>query len=130
MKPWEVAELAVVDPGKLRRIVILEARTRARHLQKAEELGWPRGAGVPLTEGVGRKSVKGTRGGTPKPGSMTEYIRQEGLMPEAEIEALIAATPQCHFTAEEFAKLGIAGWQEWIECVCKRAREIAAAKAA
>jgi hypothetical protein len=121
-KPHEIAELAVVDPRKLARIVILEARTRARHLQRAEQDGWPRGVGVPLTEGLWRRTVKGCRGATPRPGSMTQFIREQGLLPAAEIDALIAATPQQHFTAEDFARLGVRDWMEWIERVCAEAK--------
>ena len=126
MKPWEVLELAEVDPDKLRRIVILEARTRDRHLKHAEKKGWPKGIGVPLTAGLWRQTVKGCRGATPRPGSMTQFIRERGLLPAAEIDALIAATPQCHFSAEDFAAQGITGWQEWIARVCERAQQAAA----
>jgi hypothetical protein len=126
MKTWEVTELAEVDPDKLRRIVILEARVRGRHLEYAKAKGWPRGEGVPLVEGLWRRSVKGCRGATPRPGSMTEYIRQQHLLPAAEIDALIAATPQCHFSAEDFAAHGISGWQEWIARICEGAQQAAA----
>jgi 3'-phosphoadenosine 5'-phosphosulfate sulfotransferase (PAPS reductase)/FAD synthetase len=40
------------------------------------------------------EAVKGTRGATPRPGSMTEYIRAEGLLPADEIDAIITAAPQ------------------------------------
>lgn len=120
MKPWEVDELT---REKHMRIVIIEARTRQRHLDFAKEKGWPKGEGVPMTEGLWRKAVKGMRGATPKPGSMTEYIRQQGHLPGPLIDALIELTPTHTFTREQFAQLGIAGWQDWI------ARIIAAAEA-
>ena len=69
---------------------------------------------MPLTEGIWRKRIKGMRGATPRPGSMTEYIREKGLLPAAEVDALIAATPSHHFSAADFERLGITGWQQWI----------------
>ena len=122
MKPWEVDELARIDPDKLRRVVIVEARTAQRHLQFAEAKGWPRGVGVPLTEGIWRRRVKGMRGSTPHPGSMTEYIREKGFLPGAEIDALVAATPTCYFTAEDFARDGVQGWKDWIVRVIVKAQ--------
>ncbi len=119
MKPWEVIEL---PPDKLRRIVILEARTSKRHLDFAKDKGWPRGVGIPLTEGLWRRRVKGMRGAVAKPGSMTEYIRDKGLLPSAEIDALIAHTPTESFTKADFERLGLSGWQEWIERICAKAR--------
>lgn len=124
MKPWEVDRLAETDPEKLRRIVILEARTTQRHLDYAESKGWPKGPGVPMTAGLWRKAVKGMRGATPRPGSMTEYIRQKQLMPECEIDALIERTPTHHFTQADFQREGIRDWQDWIQ------RIIASAEAA
>jgi hypothetical protein len=123
MKPWEVDELAVIDPDKLRRIVIIEARTRQRHLDYAESKGWPNGEGVPLTHGLWRKPVKGMRGAVAKPGSMTEYIREQGLLPEAEVDALIALTPTHHFSKADFEEAGISGWQDWIARICEQAQE-------
>lgn len=70
--------------------------------------------GYPMTEGLWRKAVKGHRGATPKPGSMTEYIRKQGLLPGELIDALIELTPTHHFTAADFARDGLTGWQDWI----------------
>ena len=42
-----------------------------KHLIYAARKGWPKGFGEVLTEGIWRKSVKGCRGATPKPGSMS-----------------------------------------------------------
>jgi hypothetical protein len=75
MKPFEVDTLGEQEPKV---VVILEARTRQRHLDHAKLKHWPRGVGVPLCEGLWRRSVKGCRGAIPRPGSMTEYIREEG----------------------------------------------------
>jgi hypothetical protein len=122
MKPWEVAELATLDPDKLRRIVIVEARTVRRHLDYAEEKGWPAGEGVPLTHGLWRKPVKGMRGATPRPGSMTQFIKDRGLLPAAEIDRLVELTPTRHFSKADFDRLGISGWQDWIGRICEEAR--------
>lgn len=122
MKPWEVVELT---REKHMRIVILEARTAKRHLDYAENKGWPNGVGKPLTEGLWRKAVKGMRGATPKPGSMTEYIRQQGLLPGDLIDALIELTPTCTFTREEFERDGLAGWQDWIARIVGKAEALA-----
>lgn len=108
MKTWEVDELT---PDKWRRIVLIEARARQRHLDAAEERGWPRGEGVPLTEGLWRRAVLGRRGATPRPGSMTEYIRQKGYLPSEEIDHIIATTPTAPLSAGE---LGATDWQAWI----------------
>jgi len=154
MKPWEVDELARIDPEKLRRIVIVEARTHDRHVQyviekRAELLRLLADPmlplaerdsagnalkrlppdGTPATEGIWRKRVKGMRGATPRPGSMTEYIREQGLLLSAEIDALIAATPTCYFTVEDFAREGLQGWKDWIVRVIEKA-QAAVAKAA
>lgn len=75
-KPHEVR--AYTKP-RLRRIVLMEARAQPR---------------LKTTEGLWRQTVKGVRGGTPRPGSMTKFIRDERLLDEAEIEAIIAIAPQ------------------------------------
>lgn len=140
MKPWEVDELAQIDPEKLRRIVIIEARTRDRHInyviekraellrlladpnlpdRTATEAALKRlpPDGQPATEGIWRKAVKGMRGATKRPGSMTQYIREKGLLPSAEIDALILATPTTYATAESFEAQGIVSWQDWLDRV-------------
>jgi hypothetical protein len=126
MKPWELDELAIIDPDKLRRIVIIEARTRQRHLDYAKSKGWPKGVDVPLTDGLWRKPVKGMRGATARPGSMTEYIRDKGLLPSSEVDALIAITPTNYFSKADFERDGISGWQDWIQRICDKAKHLAA----
>jgi hypothetical protein len=91
MKPRELHDLT---PEKLKRIVVIEARAKPR---------------LTDIDGLWRKPVKGMRGATPRPGSMTEYIRSSGLLPAEEIDRLITVTPTQAITAEE-----IAGWQEWL----------------
>ena len=75
-KPAEVDEFS---PTILRRIVLLEARAHPR-LKKVE--------------GLWRKEVKGFRGAEKKPGSMTQYIRERGLLPEAEIDLIWNEAPR------------------------------------
>ena len=75
MKPAEVAPL---PQDKLKRIVALEARARPR---------------LTTTEGLWRKPVKGTRGGTPRPGSMTQFIQERNLLPLPVIEAIQRRVP-------------------------------------
>lgn len=83
MKPWEVEALT---PEMLRRIVRMEARAHPR---------------LRTTEGLWRSTVKGTRGGTARPGSMTEFIRQRRLLPEAEIQHLWDTTTTLILTYQE-----------------------------
>ena len=96
---------------ELKVIVVLESRTRERHLNFARAKGWPRGEGLPLIEGLWRRRVKGCRGAVPKPGSMTEYIREKGLLPSREIDRLIAATPTEPLTQADFERLGCCNWE-------------------
>ena len=68
--------------------------------------------GTPLIEGLWRKPVKGFRGATPKPGSMTEYIRSSGLLPSEEIAYIQAQIPSTPITKDD-----IDNWQDWIGSV-------------
>lgn len=72
-------ELHTMEAAQLRRIVLMEARARPR---------------LRTVEGLWRKSVKGCRGAVARPGSMTAYIRSEGLLPTPEIDAIAALAPQ------------------------------------
>lgn len=74
MKP---AEVEALQPEYLRRIVAMEARAKPR---------------LTASEGLWRTTVKGTRGGTPRPGSMTAFIRANGLLPTDEIDAIQIGT--------------------------------------
>ncbi len=114
MKPNEVATLG--EP-ELKAIVVLEARTLERHLAHARGKGWPRGEGVALCEGLWRRAVRGCRGATPRPGSMTQYIREKGLLPSREIDRLIAVTPTVLLTQADFNRLGFSNWQEWLDSI-------------
>jgi hypothetical protein len=130
MKTWEVDEL---DPRLLRRIVVIEARTAQRHLAFAKEKAEVQGVhwnGKPLTAGLWRKEIKGKyasgkpNGATPRPGSMTEYIRQKELLPSDEIDRIIAATPTQVFSQEDFTRAGIGSWQDWLASICEPTQAI------
>lgn len=71
-------ELRALSPAHLRRIVLLEARAKPR---------------LRNIDGLWRKPVQGKRGATPRPGSMTAYIRQEGLLPAEEVDAIVELAP-------------------------------------
>ena len=86
--------------------------------------------GQPMTAGLWRKAVKGHRGATPKPGSMTEYIREKGLLEGELIDALITLTPTHHFTAADFERDGLAGWQDWIRRITDQAEALVERKLA
>jgi hypothetical protein len=79
-------ELHDYPPELLRRIVLMEARAKPR---------------LRNVEGLWRNSVKGYRGATPRPGSMTQYIREQGLLPDGEIDIIVAAAP-----------VALVSWQE------------------
>jgi hypothetical protein len=74
-KPFEIDMLPA---AQLRRIVLMEARAAPR---------------LRDVEGLWRKTVKGMRGATARPGKMTDYIRDKGLLPAAEIDEIIAVCP-------------------------------------
>lgn len=145
MKPWEVDELTA---DKLKRIVLLEARTTPRHVEYAERrrseltaiiadptktdeerkkatdaLKRMPAAGKPMTEGLWRKAVKGHRGATPKPGAITEYIRQKGLLDSALIDAIAANTPTAIVTQADFDRDGIKDWQDWVGRIFAKAEQ-------
>jgi hypothetical protein len=73
---------------------------------------------VPLCEGLWRRADKGCRGAIPKPGSMTQYIRERGLLRSDEIDRLITATPTQPFTQADFERLGFGNWREWLDSIC------------
>lgn len=86
MKPWEIDAL---EKPLLRRIVLMEAC-----------------ADPYLTdiEGLWRTSTKGTRGGIRRPGSMTRYMREQGLLDAVEIEHLIALAPGVRIERKELVE--------------------------
>jgi hypothetical protein len=76
VKPEELHEY---ERPQLRRIVLMEARAKPR---------------LRTIEGLWRRPVRGVRGGTARPGSMTQYIREQQLLPEQEIDAIVQLAPQ------------------------------------
>lgn len=75
MKPDEVRSL---PPAYLRLIVLIEARAKPR---------------LRTVEGLWRSPIAGKRGNEPRPGAMTDFIRDAGLLPAAEIEHIIRTAP-------------------------------------
>ncbi len=71
-KPQELRELGT---DLLRRIVLMEAGAEGRQLERIKN-------GQKAIEGLWRAPVAGNRGATARPGSMTEFIVGEGLVPE------------------------------------------------
>ncbi|WP_253183416.1 hypothetical protein [Sphingobium phenoxybenzoativorans] len=75
MKPDEVMDLSV---DELRVIVLMEARARPR---------------LRNVQGLWRKPVLGCRGAKLRPGSMTEFIRERGLLSPSEIDRIVEIAP-------------------------------------
>jgi hypothetical protein len=74
-KPWEVREL---PKDKLRRIVLMESRAEPR---------------LRSIQGLWGNGCKGTRGGVKRPGRMTDFIVEEGLLPAAEVQRIRERVP-------------------------------------
>ncbi len=75
IKPDEVRELSREE---LRTIVLMEARAKPR---------------LRNVDGLWRKPVLGRRGATPRPGDITTFIREAGLLPAAEVDDIVATAP-------------------------------------
>ena len=75
MKPDEVRSL---PEDYLRLIILIEARAAPRLRE---------------VDGLWRKPVLGRRGAEARPGSMTAFIRQEGLLSDDAIAEIIANAP-------------------------------------
>lgn len=73
--------------------------------------------GEPLTDGLWRKPIKGIRNNTPRPGSMTEYIQQKGLLPADEINRIQSLTPTTPLSNEDMHQLGVSNWQDWVKTI-------------
>ncbi len=74
-----VPEVRDLPKANLRLIVLMEARAAPR---------------LRTVEGLWRSSTKGLRGNTARPGSMTAFIREEGLLGSDEIDWIIANVPK------------------------------------
>lgn len=98
-KPKELHEMGKEE---LRQIVLVELRAKPR---------------LTSMDGLWRKPVKGMRGATPKPGSMTEYIEARGLLSAEDLAAIRAAVPtdlvewQDDWTGDEGEMPGRAAWE-------------------
>lgn len=108
-KPWEIRDLPI---SQLRRIVLMEARAKPR---------------LRNVEGLWRKSVKGRNGAERRPGAMTDFIRDEQLLPSDEIDAIIAMAPAAlvrfqdaegNFPVEKRAELS--AWLKWFDANDRR----------
>ena len=75
MRPHEVDALS---KDELRTIVLMEARAKPR---------------LRTVEGLWRKPVIGCRGAIPRPGTMTAYIRDRGLLPPSEVDRIVSDAP-------------------------------------
>ena len=103
-KPWEIRGLPIFQ---LRRIILMEARAKPR---------------LRNVEGLWRKSVKGRNGAERRPGAMTDFIRDERLLPPDEIDAIIAMAPAAllrfqdaegQFALDKRAELS--AWLKWFD---------------
>lgn len=75
MRPHEVDALS---KDELRTIVLMEARAKPR---------------LRTIDGLWRKPVVGRGGATPRPGNITAYIRQHGLLSPSEVDRIVAGAP-------------------------------------
>lgn len=75
MRPHEVDALS---KDELRTIILMEARAKPR---------------LRTVEGLWRKAVVGRRGAVPRPGTMTAYIRDRGLLPPLEVDRIVSEAP-------------------------------------
>jgi hypothetical protein len=98
-QPEELHEMAKVY---LRYIVVMEARATPR-LEKIQ--------------GLWRNGVKGNRGGVRRPGRITDYILEHGLLPAAEVERLWTEAPKEIVGKLDAHTLGLVtpSWHDFIE---------------
>lgn len=83
IKPEEVRTLSREE---LRTIVLMEARAKPR---------------LRNVEGLWRKPVLGRRGATPRPGSISAFIRAEGLLEDGEVDEIEANAPTALIAFQE-----------------------------
>lgn len=97
-------EIRTLSEEKLKRIVVMEARAKPR-LQKIE--------------GLWRNGCKGKRGGEKKPGRMTDFILEENLLPEDEVERLGTVVPKEIVLRNEAKAQGleVETWEEFFKRV-------------
>lgn len=117
MKPVEVFNL---PKKELRKIVAIEARFSPRAKQRVQ--------------GLWIQEVKGFRGATPKPGRMTDYIRDKGLLGKEEIDFIWNEIPKEIIRWQEAHKQGriINEWPAffaWLDHQCELFNETLKPKA-
>lgn len=77
-----------MPPAYLRLIVLIEARAAPR---------------LRTIKGLWRNGVQGCRGATPRPATMTAFIRAQGLLDPAEIDHIVATVPTALVTFQDAA---------------------------
>lgn len=98
-KPHELEQMPC---GYLRRIVLIEAQAEHRYKVPAP--------GKRPQEGLWRHSVKGMRGATARPGSMSQYIADKGLLPAEDIATVKALAPIATGSADAMIAAARAGY--------------------
>jgi hypothetical protein len=99
MKP---AEVRALPADKLRRIVLMEARAKPR---------------LKSIEGLWANGCKGTRGGEKKPGTMSQFIEDEGLLSAREVAHIRERVP-LELVANQEAYAEGDAIPSWPEFVC------------
>ena len=89
-----------MSESELKRIVVMEARAKP-NLKKIQ--------------GLWRNGCKGTRGGEKKPGRMTDFIVEEGLLPREEVLRLERDAPNEIIQRNEAHAKGesVESWEEF-----------------
>lgn len=141
MKPFEVESL---PKRELRKIVAMESRyfprmkLRQQEVEKEFEaamLVWNQSGCIGkkprrgrTVEGLWVSPVKGMRGAVPKPGNMTDYIRDTGLLDQAEIEFILETVPREIIAWQDAHKNGTLSndWSlffDWLNLQCEQLNE-------
>ncbi|MEO5599075.1 MAG: hypothetical protein ABIQ66_10700 [Novosphingobium sp.] len=79
-------EVVLLSREELRTIVLMEARAKPR---------------LRNIDGLWRKPVLGRRGATPRPGSITAFIREAGLLPAGEVDEIVNSAPTALIAFQE-----------------------------
>jgi len=120
LKAWLIDPASVPADNKVHKRTRKAVMDSLKEMAISTESAWQNWEwnGKPLTEGIWRKRVKGMRGAIARPGSMTEYIRENNLLSSEEVDRLIAATPTQPLTHNDFLVLGHNNWKDWIDSIC------------
>lgn len=97
-------------PDELRRL-------KARYLIEIVIMEARAGPRLRTIEGLWRNGCKGTRGGEERPGRMTDFIRQERLLPDVLVDYLIDSAPTEIVRNQERYRegLSIPSWHDFLE---------------